>query len=41
MKREGSQEPIIETDEERPYFLAILPVHPEVKKRGNVGVKFR
>jgi len=37
MKRNGSPEPIFETDDERTYFLAILPVHPEVKKRGHAG----
>ncbi len=37
MKRNGSPEPIFETDDERTYFLAVLPVHPEVKKKGEVG----
>jgi len=37
MKRNGSPEPAFETDDERTYFLAILPVHPEVKKRGESG----
>jgi len=36
MKRNGSPEPIFETDDDRTYFLAILPVHPEVKKKGEV-----
>ena len=30
MKRNGSPEPTFETDDERTYFLAVLPVHPEV-----------
>jgi len=34
MRRNGSPEPKFETDDERNYFLAVLPVHPEVKSRG-------
>jgi predicted HTH transcriptional regulator len=30
MKRNGSPEPRFETDHERSYFLAVLPVHPDV-----------
>lgn len=37
MKRNGSPEPIFETDDERSYFLAVMPVHAEVKKRGEAG----
>ena len=37
MKRNGSPEPIFETDDERSCFLAVLPVHAEVKKKGEVG----
>jgi len=37
MQKNGSPEPVFETDDERTYFLAILPVHPEVKKRGHAG----
>lgn len=32
MKRNGSPEPKFETDDERNYFLAVLPVHPEINK---------
>lgn len=34
MKRNGSPEPRFQTDDDRTYFLALLPVHPEVKTRG-------
>lgn len=37
MKRNGSPEPAFETDDDRTYFLAILPVHPEMKERGQAG----
>ena len=37
MKRNGSPEPAFETDDERTYFLAVLPVYPEVKMRGQAG----
>jgi len=37
MKRNGSPQPRFETDDERTYFLAVLPVHPEVKDRGEAG----
>jgi len=37
MKRNGSPEPTFETDDDRTYFLAVLPVHPEVKMRGEAG----
>ena len=33
----GGRIDTFETDDERTYFLAILPVHPEVKKRGESG----
>ena len=35
MKRNGFPEPTFETDDEQTYFLAVLPVHPEVKDRGH------
>lgn len=41
MKRNGSPKPVFETDEDRTYFLAILPVHPAVKKRGEAGGQAR
>ena len=41
MKRNGSPEPKFETDDERNYFLAVLPVHPEMKERGQVGGEVR
>lgn len=34
MQKNGSPEPVFETDDERTYFLAVLPVHPEMKTRG-------
>jgi len=37
MKRNGSPDPKFETDEERNYFLAVLPVHPDMDKRGQAG----
>ena len=37
MKRNGSPEPTFETDDERTYFLAILPVHPDMESRGQAG----
>jgi len=37
MKRNGSPEPTFDTDDDRTYFLAILPVHPEVKDGGKDG----
>jgi len=37
MKRNGSPKPAFETDDERIYFLAVLPVHPDVKARGQAG----
>ena len=37
MKRNGSPEPKFKTDDKRSYFLAVLPVHPEVKSRGQAG----
>jgi len=37
MNRNGSPEPTFETDNERTYFLAVLPVHPEMKVRGQAG----
>ncbi|MDZ7772847.1 MAG: hypothetical protein U5K31_08930 [Balneolaceae bacterium] len=37
MKRNGSPEPQFETDDDRNYFLAVLPVHPELKSRGQAG----
>ena len=37
MKRNGSPDPTFETDDERAYFLAILPVHPDIKARGEAG----
>ncbi|MFO7847686.1 MAG: ATP-binding protein [Balneolaceae bacterium] len=37
MKRNGSPEPKFETDDERSYFLAVLPVHPDMERRGHVG----
>ncbi len=41
MNRNGSPEPAFETDDERTYFLAILPVQPEVKLRGQAGGEVR
>ncbi len=37
MQKNGSQKPHFETDEVRTYFLARLPVHPEMKWRGQAG----
>lgn len=37
MKRNGSSEPMFETDNERSYFLAVLPVHPDMEKKGQAG----
>ena len=37
MKRNESPQPRFETEDERTYFLAVLPVHPEMKKRGKAG----
>lgn len=37
MKRNGSPEPNFETDNERSYFLAVLPVHPDIKTKGQAG----
>jgi len=37
MKRNGSPEPKFETDDERSYFLAVLPVHPDIKTKGQAG----
>ena len=37
MKRDASPEPTFETDDERNYFLAVLPVHPDMDKRGQAG----
>ena len=34
MKRNSSPEPRFETDDKLSYFLAVLPVYPESKKRG-------
>ena len=34
MNRKGSPEPKFETDDERNYLLAVLPVHPDIKTRG-------
>ncbi|MDZ7721065.1 MAG: hypothetical protein U5K72_19750 [Balneolaceae bacterium] len=34
VNKNGSSDPHFETDDERTYFLAVLPVHPEVKMRG-------
>lgn len=36
MPKNGSPEPVFETDDERTYFLAVLPVHPEMKTGGQV-----
>ena len=35
MKRNGSPEPGFETDDDRTYFLAVLPVHPDVASLSN------
>ena len=35
MKQNGSPE--LETDDERSYFTAVLPVHQEEKSRGQAG----
>lgn len=37
MQRNGSPEPTFETDDERNYFLAVIPVHPDMDKRGQAG----
>lgn len=37
MCRNGTPAQRFETDDERSYFLAILPDHLEVKSRGQVG----
>jgi len=37
MNRNGSPEPRFETDDERNYFLAVLPVHPDVERRDHTG----
>lgn len=37
MNRNGSPEPTFETDNERTYFLAVLPVHPDMRVRGEAG----
>ena len=37
MERNGSPKPKFETDDERSYFLAVLPVHEEMKERGQAG----
>jgi len=37
MRRNGSPEPKFETDDERSYFLAVLPVHPDMENRGHAG----
>lgn len=37
MERKGSSEAIFEIDNERRYFLEVLPVHPEMKMRGQDG----
>jgi len=37
MKRNGSPEPKFETDNERSYFLAVLPVHHDMGKKGQAG----
>lgn len=37
MKSNGSPEPAFETDEDRTYFLAKLPIHGNLKERGQAG----
>lgn len=37
MQKNGSPKPHFETDEDRTYFLARLPVHPKMKERGQAG----
>ena len=37
MERNGSPKPKFETDDERSYFLAVLPVHRDMERRGQAG----
>lgn len=37
MHKNGSPEPVFETDNQRSYFLAILRAHPDMKERGEAG----
>lgn len=39
MERNGSPEPVFETDESRTYFLAKLPIHNKLKDRGQAGAQ--
>jgi ATP-dependent DNA helicase RecG len=41
MNRKGSPEPKFETDDERNYFLAVLPVHQDKKTRGEAKGEVR
>lgn len=41
MHKNGSPEPIFETDNQRSYFLAILRAHPDMKERGEAGGEAR
>ncbi len=38
MERNGSPAPRFETDQDRSYFLAILPVHPQARVEARVEV---
>ena len=39
MERNGSPEPVFETDENRTYFLAKLPIHSSLKGRAQAGAQ--
>lgn len=39
MKFNGSPPPVFETNKNRDYFLAILPIHPKAKKKAQVEPK--
>jgi len=41
MKKNGSPEPEFETDDERTYFLAMLPIHPGINRRGEAEGEVR
>ena len=41
MKRNGSPEPIFDTDDDRYYFKTVLPIHPEAHVKGPVEAQVK
>ncbi|MBC8112535.1 MAG: hypothetical protein H7Y04_15900 [Verrucomicrobia bacterium] len=39
MQKNGSPDPVFETDEDRTYFLSILPIHPQAQVEAQVGAQ--